>query len=67
MRKVNYIVKAVDGSEFTTTDYKVATTNGNRISKTFLTEIRNENPKVEKWNREHATRIQEVLSWKGSL
>lgn len=67
MRKVNYIVKAVDGSEFTTTDYKVATTDGNRIFKTFLTEIRNENPEVEKWNRKHAAQIQEVLSQRGSL
>lgn len=67
MRKVNYIVKRADGTKFTTTDYKVATTGGNRISKTFLTEIRNENPEVEKWNRKHATRIQEVLSQKGSL
>ena len=67
MRKVNYIVKKADGTEFTTTDYKVATTGGNRIFKTFLTEVKDENPKTQKWAREHAARIAEVLSEKGSL
>ena len=67
MRKVNYIVKATDGSEFATTDYKVATTGGNRISKTFLTEVRDENPKTKEWVEGHAKRIKEVLSQKGSL
>lgn len=67
MRKVNYIVKRADGTKFTTTDYKVATTDGNRIFKTFLTEIRNENSKVDEWNKKHAAKIKEVLSQKGSL
>lgn len=67
MRKVNYIVTKKDGTEFVTTDYKLATENGNRISKTFLTEVKNEDPKAQKWAREHAARIKEVLSQKGSL
>ena len=67
MRKVNYIVKKADGTEFTTTDYKAATTGGNRISKTFLTEVKNENPDTEKWNKKHAEKIAETLAEKGSL
>ena len=42
MRKVNYTVRRKDGSEFVTTDYSLATENGNRITKTFLTEIKND-------------------------
>ena len=42
MRKVNYTVRRKDGSEFVTTDYSLATENGNRIIKTFLTEIKND-------------------------
>lgn len=42
MRKVNYTVRRNDGSEFVTADYSLATENGNRIIKTFLTEIKNE-------------------------
>lgn len=42
MRKVNYTVRKNDGSEFVTADYSLATENGNRIVKTFLTEIKNE-------------------------
>ena len=67
MRKVNYIVKKNNGTKFTTTDYKLATTNGNRIFKTFLTEMKNENPKADEWNKNHAARIKEILSEKGSL
>ena len=43
MRKVNYTVRRKDGSEFTTTDYNLATENDNRIVKTFLTEIKEGN------------------------
>ena len=42
MRRVNYTVRKNDSSEFVTTDYNLATENGNRIIKTFLTEIKNE-------------------------
>lgn len=67
MRKVNYIARKKDGTEFTTTDYKLATEGGNRIFKTFLTEVKNEDPKAQKWASDHAARIKEVLLQKGSL
>lgn len=67
MRKVNYIVKKIDGTEFTTTNYAEATIDGNRISKTFLSEIKEESPKDKEWMREHAQRIAKVLAEKGSL
>lgn len=67
MRKVNYIVKKIDGTEFTTTNYAEATTDGNRISKTFLSEIKEESPKAKEWMRGHAQRIAKVIAEKGSL
>ena len=67
MRKVNYIVRKKDRTEFTTTDYSLATENGNRIVKTFLTEVKDENPKAQEWNKAHTEKIKEVLSKKGTL
>jgi hypothetical protein len=42
MRKVNYTVRKNDGSEFVTADYNLATESGNRIVKTFLTDMKEE-------------------------
>ena len=67
MRKVNYIAKRQDGTKFITTNYTEATTDGNRISKTFLSEIKEESPKAKEWTRGHAQRIAEILTEKGSL
>lgn len=67
MRKVNYITKRQDGTKFITTNYAEATSDGNRISKTFLSEVKEENPKVKEWMRGHAQRIAEILAEKGSL
>jgi len=39
MRKVSYTVRKEDGALFTTTSYRVATEGGNRIVKTILTPI----------------------------
>ena len=38
MRRVSYKVKTADGTKFTTS-YKEATEGGNRIVKTYLTEV----------------------------
>lgn len=67
MRKVNYIAKKQDGTKFITTNYAEATTNGNRISKTFLSEVKEENPKAKEWMRGHAQRIAKAIAEKGSL
>lgn len=39
MRKLNYKVRKVDGTEFHTTSYKEATENANRIIETYLTPV----------------------------
>ena len=67
MRKVNYIAKRQDGTKFITTNYTEATTDGNRIFKTFLSEIKEESPKDKEWMRGHAQRIAKVIAEKGSL
>ena len=61
MRKVNYTVKKNDGSEFATTDYNLATENGNRIIKTFLTEIKNETLDPQKLAEIRKKRFQKIL------
>ena len=61
MRKVNYTVRKNDGSEFVTTDYSLATENGNRIIKTFLTEIKNETLDPQKLAEIREKRFQKIL------
>ena len=39
MRSVNYEVKTADGATFQTMDYTLATQGGNRIVKTYLSDI----------------------------
>ena len=61
MRKVNYTVRKNDGSEFVTTDYSLATENGNRIIKTFLTEIKNDTLDPQKLAEIREKRFQKIL------
>ena len=64
MRKVNYRVRKVDGTEFHTTSYREATNGGNRIEKTYLTEIDERTEEQKEWTRAHARKIQEILKAK---
>ena len=61
MRKVNYTVRRKDGSEFTTTDYNLTTENGNRIIKTFLTNIKEETLDPQKLAEIREKRFQKIL------
>lgn len=61
MRKVNYTVRRKDGSEFVTADYNLATENGNRIIKTFLTEIKNDTLDPQKLAEIREKRFQKIL------
>lgn len=61
MRKVNYTVRRKDGSEFVTTDYSLATENGNRIIKTFLTEIKNETLDPQKLAERREKNFKKIL------
>jgi len=62
MRRVNYIVKQANGSSFITTDYSKATTEGNRIVKTFLTEINDTTEEQREAAREHARKYRGYLA-----
>ena len=61
MRKVNYTVRRKDSSEFVTTDYSLATENGNRIIKTFLTEIKNETLDPQKLAERRKKNFKKIL------
>ena len=61
MRRVNYTVRKNDGSEFVTTDYSLATENGNRIIKTFLTEIKNETLDPQKLAERREKNFKKIL------
>lgn len=64
MRLVNYRVRKADGTEFHTTSYKEATEGGNRIEKTYLTEIDERTEEQKEKAREHARKAQEILKAK---
>lgn len=57
MRRVNYKVKNQSGEAFFTTDYTVATKAGNRIVRTFLTEVDEKSPATKLWNTIHAKKV----------
>lgn len=63
MRLVNYEVKTVDGSNFTTTKYAEATTAGNRITKTFLTEYEKTPEKQQEWFKKHREKVREKFNF----
>lgn len=63
MRLVNYKVKAIDGSSFTTTSYAEATTSGNRITKTFLTEYEKTPEKQQEWFKRHREKVREKFNF----
>ena len=67
MRKVNYTVRQADGSKFNTTDYSKATADGNRIIKTFLTEVDDTTEEQRARAKAHAQKIRERLEQTGSL
>ena len=67
MRKVNYTVRQADGSKFNTTDYSKATTDGNRIVETFLTEVDETTEEQQARAKAHAQKIRERLERTGSL
>lgn len=64
MRRVNYIVKQANGSKFTTTDYSKATSDGNRIVETYLTEINDITEEQREAAREHARKYRGYLAQK---
>ena len=61
MRKVNYVAVAPNGISFTTSSYTEATSAGNKISKTFLTEIDTRSEKIKEATKKHALKFQEKL------
>lgn len=62
MRRVNYIVKQANGSKFTTTDYSKATSDGNHIVETYLTEINDITEEQREAAREHARKYRGYLA-----
>lgn len=61
MRKLNYVAVAPNGTTFTTTSFTEATSAGNKISKTFLTDIDPRSEKVREATKKHALRFQEKM------
>lgn len=61
MRKVNYVAVAPNGITFTTTSFTEATSAGNKISKTFLTEIDTRSDKIKEATKKHALKFQEKM------
>ena len=64
MRKVNYKVKKIDGTEFYTTSYREATEGGNRIKETYLTPIDERTEEQKEAVKAHARKAQEFLKVK---
>lgn len=61
MRKLNYVAVAPNGTTFTTTSFTEATSAGNKISKTFLTEIDTRSDKIKEATKKHALKFQEKM------
>ena len=61
MRKVNYVAVAPNGTAFITTSFTKATSAGNKISKTFLTEIDTRSDKIKEATKKHALKFQEKM------
>ena len=57
MRSVNYEVKTADGATFQTMDYTLATKDGNRIIKTYLSDIDEKTEKQKKRQRERVNKL----------
>ena len=64
MRRVNYRVRRADGTEFHTTDYKEATSGGNRIEETYLTKIDERTEEQKERAKVHARKIKEIFKAK---
>lgn len=64
MRLVHYIVEKTDKTQFETTSYAVATKDGNRIVKTFLTDIDETTDKQRDEQKAHRAKVREVLQKK---
>ena len=61
MRLVHYIVEKTDKTQFETTSYAVATKDGNRIVKTFLTDVNETTDKQKNEQKVHRAKVREVL------
>ena len=57
MRSVNYEVKTADGATFQTMNYTLTTQGGNRIVKTYLSDIDEKTEKQKKRQRERVNKI----------
>ena len=57
MRSVNYEVKTADGATFQTMDYTLTTRGGNRIVKTYLSDIDEKTEKQKKRQRERVNKL----------
>ena len=57
MRSVNYEVKTADGATFQTMDYTLTTQDGNRIVKTYLSDIDEKTEKQKKRQRERVNKL----------
>ena len=64
MRTLNYRVKKVDGTEFHTTSYIVASEAGNRMVETYLTPVKNETEEDKKALAKNREKFQEYLAKK---
>ena len=56
MRSVNYEVKTADGATFQTMDYTLTTQGGNRIVKTYRSDIDEKTEKQKKRQRERVNK-----------
>ena len=57
MRRVSYKVRRKNGETFLTSDYTEAIANGNRIIRTFVTDIDEKTPAEKVWNAVHARKV----------
>ena len=64
MRLVHYIVERTDKTQFETTSYAVATANGNRIVKTYLTRVDETTEKQKKDAAIHRAKVREAIQKK---
>lgn len=62
MRLVNYRVTKADGTEFCTTNYQEATSNGNRIAETYLTKVDEQTEAQKQKAVEHALKVREAIA-----
>ena len=61
MRKVNYKVRMADGTIFSTTSYKTARAEGNKILETYLTEEDIRDEKVKEAIKKRMEKVRKIL------